>query len=124
VFNVESKQEFNFLHFHIGKVFRLPLKVYKLENQGCSGFASSTLQEEISTAHGTTWIKFHAFINSQLLLINSNILLQAMILKRVGSFVPFWLPQFCTFFPHRWAISLAKHSPKTLSDVPKNLTAV
>ena len=95
MFNIESKQEFN---FHVEKVCRLPLKVYKLENQGCSGFASSTLQEEISTAHGATWIKFHAFINSQLLLINSNILLQAMILKRVGSFVPFWLPQFCTFF--------------------------
>ena len=35
----------------------------------------------------------------------------------------FCLPQFHTF-PHRWRISLAKHSPMTFTNVPENLITV
>jgi len=42
---------------------------------------------------------------------------------KVGCFEPFWLPQLHTF-PHHWRISLAKHSPMTLTNVLENLSIV
>ena len=41
----------------------------------------------------------------------------------MSSFDPFWFPQFDTFL-HRWTVSIAKHSPMTLTNILENLIAV
>ena len=43
--------------------------------------------------------------------------------EKMSSFDRFWLLQFHTF-PHHWTVSLAKHSPMTLTNVLENLITV